>query len=179
MGVKLRYKYDHKLFRWYTRNVVEGKVTGCFFADDGVLPAAKRSGAERNLRDYKVVCTVSISKTMHLVTGRKTVGSDRSPIKVNNGDINSVDEFQFLGSRIVACGRMDGDVEIRIAQASRAFGALHKAVFMDKYLTLCTKGMIYKTCLFSVLLHGSGCWIPLREHIQKLNIFHHRYIGPS
>ena len=32
IGVKLRYKYDHKLFRRYTRNVVERKVTGCFFA---------------------------------------------------------------------------------------------------------------------------------------------------
>ena len=106
---------------------------------------------------------------MHLVTGRETVGSDQSPIKVNGGD-----KFQYLGSRIVDCGRMDGDVEIRIAQVSRAYGALHKAVFMDKYLTLCMKGTIYNTCLFSVLLHGSGCWIPLREYIQKLKIFHHR-----
>ena len=42
MGVKLRYKYDHKLFRRYTRNVVERKVTGCFFADDGALHAANK-----------------------------------------------------------------------------------------------------------------------------------------
>ena len=113
---------------------------------------------------------------MHLVTGRETVGSDQSPIKVNGGDINSVDEFQYLGSRIVACGRMNGDVEIRIAQVSRAYGALHKAVFMDKYLTLCMKGTIYNTCLLSVLLYCYECWIPFREHIQKLNIFHLRRI---
>ena len=36
--------------------------------------------------------TLSIPKTMHLVTGRETVGSDQSPIKVNSGEINSVDE---------------------------------------------------------------------------------------
>ena len=61
--------------------------------------------------------TPSIPKTMHLMTGRETVGSDQSPIKVNGGEINSVDEFQYLGSRIAASGRMDGDVGMRIAQA--------------------------------------------------------------
>ena len=87
-----------------------------------------------------------------------------------------MDEFQYLGSRIAASGRMDGDVEMRIAQASRAFGALRKAVFMDKNLTLYTKRMTYNACVLSVLLYGSECWIPLRKHIQKLNNFHHRCI---
>ena len=63
--------------------------------------------------------TVSIPKTMHLVTGRETESSDQSLIKVNGGEIHSVDEFQYLGSsRIAACTRMDGDVEIKIVQAS-------------------------------------------------------------
>ena len=71
---------------------------------------------------------------------------------------------------------MDGDVETRIAQASGAFGALRKAVFLYKNLTLYTKRMIYSACVLSVLLHGPESWIPLRKHIQKLNTFHHRCI---
>ena len=114
---------------------------------------------------------------MHLLTGRETVDSDQSPIKVNCGEINSVNEFQYLGSRIAASRRMDGDVEIRIVQASRAFGALRKAVFMDKNLSLYTKRMNYNTYVLSVLLYGSECWIPFRKHIQKLNTIHHRCIG--
>ena len=100
----------------------------------------------------------------------------QNPIKVSGGEINSVDEFQYLGSRIAASGRMDGDVEMRIAQASKAFGALCKAVFMDKNLTLYTKRMIYNTYVPSILLYGSECWIPVRKNILKLNIFHHRCI---
>ena len=119
VNVKLRYKYDHKLFRLYTRNAVERKLTGCFFADDGALLASSRPGAERAVGEYQAVysefgLTVSIPKTTHLVTGRKTVGSDESPIKVNDGKINSVDEFQYLGSRITASRRMDRNVEMRI-----------------------------------------------------------------
>ena len=67
-------------------------------------------------------------------------------------------------------------MEMRIAQASRTFGALLKAVFMDKNLTLYTNRMIYNVPVPSVLLYGSECWILLRKHIQKLNTFHHRCI---
>ena len=81
--------------------------------------------------------TLSIPNAMLLVTERETVVSH----------INSVDEFQYLGSRIAASGRMDGDLEMRIEQASRALGALCKEVFKDKNLTFYTKGMIYNVCI--------------------------------
>ena len=56
------------------------------------------------------------------------------------------------------------------------FGALRKAVFMDKNLPLFTKRMIYNACVLSVLHYGSEFWITLRKHIQKLNTIHHRCI---
>ncbi len=65
-------------------------------------------------------------------------------------------------------------MEKRIARASKPFGALRKAVFQDKNLTLVTKRKVYQGCVLSVLLYGSECWIPLRKHINKLNSFHHR-----
>ena len=43
------------------------------------------------------------------------------------------------------------DVENRTAKASRAFGALRKAVFLDKDLLLCTKRKVYQACVMSVL----------------------------
>ena len=51
-------------------------------------------------------------------------------------------------------GRMDVDLESRIVQASKTFGALRKAVFLDKNLTLTTKR---KVCVLSVLLYGFKC----------------------
>ena len=47
------------------------------------------------------------------------------------GEIGSVDEFPYLGSVIAASGKMDTDVDNRVAKASRAFGALRKAVFLN------------------------------------------------
>ena len=45
-----------------------------------------------------------------------------------------------------------------IAQASKAFGALRKSVFLDKNLSLCTKRKVYNACVLSVLLYGAECW---------------------
>ena len=85
-------------------------------------------------------------------------------------------EFPYLGSMIAASGRIDADVENRTAKASRAFGALRKAVFLDKALSLCTKRKVYQACAMSVLLYGTQCWVPLKKHKRRLNTFHHRCI---
>ena len=156
VGIKLNYKYDQKLFRRYIRNADVRTLTECLFADDGALLASTRPGAERAVREYQGTCsdfglTVSNPKTKHMVTGRQVVDSDREPIAVAGGEICSVDEFPYLGSMIAASGRIDVDVENRTAKASRAFGALRKAVFLDKDLLLCTKRKVYQACVMSVL----------------------------
>ena len=181
VGIKLNYKYNQKLFRRYIRNADVSMLTECLFADDGALLASTRSGAERAMSEYQRTCsnfglTVSNPKTKHMVTGRQVVDGDREPIAVAGGEICSVDEFPYLGSMIASSGRIDVDVESRIAKASRAFGALRKAVFLDKDLTLRTKRKVYQACVTSVLLYGAECWVPLRKHNKKLNTFHHRCI---
>ena len=165
-GVRLLYKYDGKLFRRYTRNANVRVMTKCLFADDGVLVS---SSAESAIRSCKEVSssfglTVSNPKTKHMVIGRLAVDSDRDKLK------EGMREFLYLGSLVADSGRMD--VERRIAQTSKAFGALRKAVFLDKNLTLTTKRKVYQACALSVLLYGSECWTPLRKHINKLNSFH-------
>ena len=133
------------------------------------------------MQEYQLVSryfglTVSIPKSKHMVTGRETITEDEAPISINGGEIEAVDEFPYLGSMIAASGRMDVDVEKRIYQASRAFGALCKTVFMYRDLTTETKRKVYQACVLSVLLYGSECWTPLRKHLQKLNTFHQRCI---
>ena len=141
-----------------------------------------RSGAKRARREYQRTCsnfglTVSNLKTKHMVTERQVVDGDREPIAVAGGEICSVDEFPYLGSMIASSGsRIDVDVESRIAKASRAFGALRKAAFLDQDLKLRTKRKVYQACVISVLLYGAECWVPLRKYNKKLNTFHHRCI---
>ena len=50
------------------------------------------------------------------------------------------------------------------------FGALCKAVFLDKNLSLLIKRN--NACVIPV--YGAECWTPLIKHYRKLNTFHHR-----
>ena len=75
---------------------------------------------------------------------------------------------------VESSGKMDVDVDRQIVQASKAFGALRKSVFLDKNLSLCSKRKVYKACILSVLLYDAECWTPPCEHEKRLNTFHHR-----
>ena len=165
VGMTIKYKLDKKLFRRYTRNASEKKVTECQFADDGALLASTRPGAEKTAREYQQASrdfglTVSIPKTKHMVTGRLVEGEDLAPIALEGGEVEAVDDFQYLGSLVGSSGRVDADVNRRVAQASKAFGALRKAVFLDKDLSMATKRRIYNACVLSILLYGPSVGPP-------------------
>ena len=181
MGVDLKHKQDHKLFRRYTRNADVAKITEFQFADDTALLAITRAGAEKALRQYMKVAedfglTVSTSKTKLMVAGREVTADDKAPIQVRDGQIESVTEFSYLGSVIASSGRVQPDIDRRIAQASKAFGTLRKPVFNNRDLKLKTKRKVYQACVLSVLLYGSECWTPLRKDLKKLDSFRHRCI---
>ena len=85
-------------------------------------------------------------------------------------------EFIYLGSQMTSDGKLDTEVEKRIAAVSRAFGALRRAVFQDITLSVLTKRLVYQACVINVLLYGGKCWTPYKRHLVCLNRFHHRCI---
>ena len=120
--------------------------------------------------------TVSLPKTKLMVTGYGVTDEDRAPIAVGDGMVECVDQFAYLGSLVSSSGRIDAEVDRRIANASKAFGALRRAVFKDSDLTITTKRRVYEACVLSVLLYGAECWTLLCKHLNRLNAFHHRCI---
>ena len=77
-------------------------MTECLFADNGAL-LASRSGAKTAVCTYQQVSkkfglAVSIPKTKYIVTGRCVQEGDQEPINLEGGNMEAVDEFQYLGS---------------------------------------------------------------------------------
>ena len=155
-GVYLRHKDDGKLFRRYTRNSEVTRLNECQFADDAVLLATSRVGAERALTEYIRTArdfgmTVSLEKTKIMVTGREATDEDKVAFQLGgDGVVEYVNEFPYLGSLVADSGRMSSDVDRRIMQASKAFGTLRRAVFDDRDLTIETKRKIYVACVLSL-----------------------------
>lgn len=59
-----------------------------------------------------------------MVTGREVTEADQAPLCVGSEEVKNVKEFPYLGSMVASSGRMDTDIDRRLAQASKAFGAL-------------------------------------------------------
>ena len=53
VGMTVRCKLDRKLFRRYTMNASENRVTECPFADDRAILASTRLGAEKSALVYQ------------------------------------------------------------------------------------------------------------------------------
>ena len=110
VGITIKFKHDRKLFRRYTANACEKKLTECQFTYDAALLSSTRSGAETAAAEYQRTSsdfglTVSIPKTKAMVTGRLVEESDSEPIELEGGNIVMVDEFPYLGSLIDSSGR--------------------------------------------------------------------------
>ena len=76
---------------------------------------------------------------------------DRAGIYLTHGTIDCVEEFSYLGFLVASSGRIDCEVDKRIADASKAFGALRHAVFKDRNFTISTKRQVYQAWVLSVL----------------------------
>ena len=181
VGTYVQCKFDYKLFRRSTRTAEERRLTECQFADDAALLSTTRVGPEQAIKSFIEVAgafglTVSLSKTKLMVAGHDVQEEEKTPIHLEDSEIEYVDSFTYLGSVVSSNGRIVAEVDKRIANASKAFGALHHAVFNDRNLTTNTKWQVYKACVLSILLNGSECWTPLRRHLNRLNAFHHHCI---
>ena len=88
--------------------------------------------------------------------------------------MNHVNEFPYLGSLVASNGRVDSEIDKRIASASMAFGALQHAVFKNALLSIGTKTKAYQACVLPVLLYGGECWTPLKRNLKRMNSFHRR-----
>ena len=101
--------------------------------------------------------TVNLTKTKMMVTGFGLGDADREPIVVGESEIGCVDEFPCLGSMVSSSGRMDVEVDRRIASASKAFGIPRHAVFTERNSILLPRGKSTKpVCYLYSFMGVSG-----------------------
>ena len=163
-----------------SRRKIDGreKLVETQFADDAAIVTENRRVLEHAVKVLMIVVAkwglhVNIVKTKAMVLGHG-VAEDYKPVKTNDGDIEIVENFKYLGSTINSMGEVSHDIKDRVANASRAFGILRKAVFNDKDLHVKTKAKVYSAVVLSTLLYGSETWTTKQIDIQKLESFNNR-----
>ena len=66
---------------------------------------------------------------------------------------------------------MTGEVNHRIAQASKIFGELCNSVFKAHDLSIETKRHVYQSVVLGTLLYSTEIWAPTEVLVKKLEIF--------
>ena len=91
-----------------------------------------------------------------MVVGYGVDEGDTLPLDLPGGSIDWVSEFPYLGFLIAESGRAYEEVDMRIASASRAFGALRQPISEDPDLSITTKRYIYRACVLSACVSLIG-----------------------
>ena len=92
---------------------------------------------------------------------------------IGESEIHCLEEFP-LGLLVSSSGRLDAEVDQRITNASRTFGALHQDVFKDSNHTITTKQKVYQACVLDQNAVPLYINISIDLMPSTANAFHHQ-----
>ena len=117
----------------------------------------------------KIGLKASVTKTKHMMMNSRT----NEPIKLQGENIEEVEEFTYLGSKMNADGSSEREIRARLSKAGQAFATLRN---FWKSVKFCQKAKIrlLKSNVLSILLYGSESWKMTKTINHRLEIFQNR-----
>ena len=183
-GMQFRYRTDCSIFNNTVKLKARTKVMvdiirDLLFADDCALNAYSESEMQRSMDLFSAACrdfglTISTKKTEVMFQPAPGQVYKAPKIVVEGEKLKPVHRFPYLGSTLSASVTVDDEVNRRIAQASAAFGALHKNVWTRRGLSTSTKIEVYHAVVIPSLLYSSESWTVYSRHVKQMNSFHMR-----
>ena len=145
------------------------------FADDAALTAHTETGLQQLVSSFSNACKefglqISLKKT-------NIMAQDTQPpptINIDNENLEVVDSFTYLGSKVSNTLSIEEEINSRIGKAAATMAKLSKRVWQNTKLTEKTKLCVYRACVISTLLYGSETWTTYTSQERKLNSFHLR-----
>ena len=181
-GMPILYQHGRKLVgnRTAKSRLLKVHVTESQFADDLAMYTVTCAALFQRERFVRLAScfglTVSLPKTKGLAVGSALSEDDVSPVLVDGGEIEIVEEFTYLGSKLSCDGEIFPEVSCHIARASKAFGCLRVPVFLNRTLSTDTKRAVYKAVVIFILLYGAETWPLKAPDVRRLNSFHNRCV---
>ena len=137
-----------------------GDVGMLLFADDMVIMAESEEGLQSNLKVLSEAMDRWDLKVNWMKTKVMRVARKRDSCEVSIGDqvIEQVDEMKYLGVMISSDGRMEKEIEARIAMATRLVGGMGDTVLSRRELSKGTKLKVVNATMMPSLLYGCEVW---------------------
>ena len=94
-------------------------------------------------------------------------------VTIDNKNIEEVQEFVYLGSKITTDGNSEMDVLHRLSKARGAFAVLRN-IWRSSRIGTKTKLKIFKSNVLGVLLYGAESWKVSQSVCHKIDVFQTR-----
>ena len=136
--------------------------------DFTALPPIKKSKSE----------VLFCSKPHHLYSDPTSFdGTDLSPILLpNNGFMEVVDRFPYLGDIVSRDGDDTAAVDARVESGGKAFGALRASIFASTSISNKAKKAVYEAIVLSTVLYGCETWSLTEELYRRLRCMHAHHL---
>ncbi|BHF58814.1 hypothetical protein SprV_0100176900 [Sparganum proliferum] len=151
------------------------------FIDDCALNIMAEEDLQRNVDLFAAGCTkcgltIKTDKTVVMHQPSPDMEHNSARITVNGNQLQTMDNFAYLGGIISYNTNIDDEVAGRLSEASKpaskAFRRLQASVCSRHSLHLNSKLEMYKAVVLRTLLYGVETWIVYASHARKPNHFH-------
>ena len=142
------------------------------FADDICLMDDNGNDAQRLLDN---VARNAAAVGLYLNVGKTKFCSQdiNQKFHVYGEELERVEDFTYLGSKIQPDGNVTSEIKARIGKAAGSFKNL-KNIWNQRSIPQLVKVKIYKACVRSVLLYGCESWPAKNSDINSLQSFENR-----
>ena len=121
------------------------------------------------MRDWGGELNVKKTKWMCIRSALAGLGRVAHVLRVNNEEVEQVDEFKYLGSVVASDADLGQhrDVAARVRDASKAFGQL-RGLWSDGRVLLSTKRTIFLACVCTTLFWGAETWTQRAPELRMM-----------
>ena len=144
------------------------------FADDIVLLGHRHQDIQSKTND---VATIGRQVGLNINTDKTKLMKINArldqQLTIDNNNIEEVQEFVYLGSKITTDGNSEMDVLHRLSKARGAFAILRN-IWKSTTISTETKLKIFKSNVLGVLLYGAESWKVSQSICHKIDVFQTR-----
>ncbi|KAK6742270.1 hypothetical protein RB195_009871 [Necator americanus] len=138
------------------------------FADDVMLAAESRDDLQKRVQSRKdqlqqYGLRLNTSKTEYMECGPRI---EDGSIRVDGTELNKVNCFKYLGSKVTSTGDIDQEGRARVNAAWMKW-KIATGVLCDKKVPVRLKSKIYRTVVRPVALYGCECW-PTTKALERV-----------
>ena len=143
-------------------------------ADDMVIIGESEQEVESVLEQVREALEskglkVNRDKTEHMESRWKGEQEGASRVKLQNGLLNKMKEFKYLGALVEEGEELDREVE-RIAQAGWCKWREASGILCDKRMPMKLNRKYYSTVVRPVMTYSAECWALKKSQEQKLSV---------